>query len=154
MADTIREKGRCAQIQLEPERRKRYPNTAIFMSLKEWKLLISENLCLHIMVSQVKAKGVLGEETSNNDWIFFFFVKKLMANISIIHEEAIDFFGWKDWLLSTCPLQRKSSLTQRCGGQGVRARVHMDALPPCTCLCTHCLCAYFYLTFRHFTQIR
>lgn len=59
----------------------------------------------------------------------FFFVKKPMANISIIHEEAIDFFGWKDWLLSTCPLQRKSSLTQRCGGRGARV---------CTCIfCMH-----------------
>lgn len=59
-----------------------------------------------------------------------FFVKKLMANISIIHEEAIDFFGWKDSLLSTCPLQRKSSLTQRCGC-GV-----------CVCACVHICMPY------------
>lgn len=81
-----------------------------------------------------------------------FFVKKLMANISIIHEEAIDFFGWKDWLLSTCPLQRKSSLTQRCvcvlgGRRG--AHVHVYVL----CSCAHYLCAYFYQTFRHLIQM-
>lgn len=74
--------------------------------------------------------------------LFFFFVKKLMANISIIHEEAIDFFGWKDWLLSTCPLQRKSSLTQRCvcvgGKEGcLCARV-------CSVLvCTLFMCIFF-----------
>lgn len=101
-----------------------------------------------------KSKGCAGGGNIEQWLDFFFFVKKLMANISIIHEEAIDFFGWKDWLPSTCPLQRKSSLTQRCGGQGVHARMHMDGLPPCTCLCTHCLCAYFYVTFRPFTQIR
>lgn len=95
------------------------------------------------MVSQVKAKGVLGEETSNNDWIlFFFFLKKLMANISIIHEKAIDFFGWKDWLLSTCPLQRKSSLTQRCGGQGVCAH----GCSPCVYMPVHTLFMCIFLS--------
>lgn len=69
---------------------------------------------------------------------FFFFVKKLMANISIIHEEAIDFFGWKDWLLSTCPLQRKSSLTQRCvsGDMCLRACVYS------VYMCTLFLCVF------------
>jgi len=83
---------------------------------------------------------------------FFFFVKKLMANISIIHEEAIDFFGWKDQLLSTCPLQRKSSLTQRFGGRVcVCARVYSVCV--CMGLCAHYLYAYFYLTFRHLIQM-
>lgn len=39
MTVAIREKCACAQIQLTPERRKRYSNTAIYMSLKERKLL-------------------------------------------------------------------------------------------------------------------
>lgn len=58
-----------------------------------------KNLCRCAMISQGKSKECAGGRNIEQYLpLFFFSLKKLMANISIIHEEAIDFFFWLEGL--------------------------------------------------------
>lgn len=99
-----------------------------------------------------KSKGCAGGGNIKQ-WLDFFFI--FFKETDGKHLNNSWRSNWFFWLEGLAPFdlsspEEKLINTEVWGAGGV----HMDVPHVCTCLCTHCLCAYFYLTCTHLTQIR